>query len=881
MSILRRLLNLWRGRSLDRDFDDELRFHTEMRVDANIRAGMSRPDAEAEARRHMGSTLLVKENMREARVMCWIESVAHDFHYGARLLIRRPLATALAVLTLSLGIGANVAIFSLLNAALLKPLPLPEADRLVTIVDVFTANGLTRAGPTVPELIDVRKMSPNLQNLSFFDTRDFQLTGGDEPLRVFGARVDALFLTVLGIRPAHGRLFQQGENLPGQDRVVVITDGLWRRNFGGDPSVVGRQIVLNGAASTVLGILPPDFSSDDGAPEPIEIFVPFPMNDTYTLRTAPFANVRRVIAIARLKNDYSIQAAATELQSISRVLKNDHPELYRTGSDGRDTGFVMDVIPLKEAITAGSRSTLMLLFAAVGLVLLIACVNTAQFLLSQWMEREPEVAVRRALGAGGMRLFRQFFIETVILAALGGIAGLLQVAWLIRAFRSFFSSTIPVVLIGSVEIDGTVLAFTAVVALVTTMLCAFVPALRLSRLQPALRDAARGLAAGRSRSRHILIGVEVAISAMLLIVAGLLVQSLHKLQNAPAGYSADGVMVLRMRMLAASPEAILPQYVERVAAIPGVDSAALADASLFGPANVEFAIESRADDAATLSIQSAGYRIVSPDYFKTLRIPLLDGRTFTDQDAAGRLPVAIVNEEMVRRFWPGRSPIGDRIRAGAGPREATMTIVGVAGNVRPVLEQTAEPQIYVPYLQQTEPNKILLVRSSTSNHVDVAAIKAAIRSVQPEQAMFNIQPLTEIVRRSSADSRTIAMLLAGFAALALFMSVTGVYTVVSYLTSRRTKEIAIRVAVGAKARDVLHLVGSQTLVATLAGLGFGLLGSIASGAALRRTLAGVMRVEPVTLVLVSGLYLAVVICAICVPALKAVRVDPSTILRTD
>jgi len=867
------------ARAIARDFDDELRFHTEMRVDANIRAGMSRPDAEAEASRHMGSTLRVKEDMREARVMCWIQSVAGDFHYGARLLTRRPLVTALAVLTLSLGIGANATIFSLLNAALFQPLPLPDPDRLVAIVDVFTVDGRNEAGPTIPELIDVRKMSPNLEGLSFFDTRDFELSGGDEPVRAFGARVDALFLSALGVRPAYGRFFQQGENLPGQDRVAVITDGLWRRNFGSDPAVVGRNLVLNGVPTTVLGILPTDFSFDYASFEPIEIFVPFPMNDTYTQRSAPFANVRRVTAIARLKQGYEMQMAATELQAISQVLKKDHPELYRN-AEGNDIGFSMDIMPLKQAITGRTRPTLMLLFAAVGLVLLIACMNTAQFLLSQWIEREPEVAIRGALGAGRLRLFRQFFAETLILAVLAGIAGLVQVIWLIRALRTFFADAVPVVLIGRIEVDGWVLAFTAVIALGTTIACAFFPAFHLARLQPALKEAARGLASGRSRSRHTLIGIEVAISALLLVIASLLIQSIRELQNVPAGYLADGVLTLRMRIQGSGPT-VLPQYLERVAAIPGVDSVAVADPSLLGPANVPFSIESRGNDAATLSQQFAHYRIVSPDYFNTLRIPLVEGRTFTNQDSGGGPPVVIVNQEMARRFWPGRNPIGDRIRAGVGPRAATMTIVGIVGNVLPILREAAEPQIYVSYLQQNEPNQFLLVRSSTSNFVDIAAIKKAIRSVRPEQAMFSIQPLTAVVGRATSDPRMIAGLLGAFASLALFMSVTGVYTVVSYLTSRRTKEIAIRVAVGAKTRDVLRLVGTQTLIATFAGLGFGLVGSIASAAALQRTLAGVMRVEPLTLVLVSGLYLAVVISAICVPALKALRVDPSTVLRID
>jgi len=517
--------------------------------------------------------------------------------------------------------------------------------------------------------------------------------------------------------------------------------------------------------------------------------------------------------------------------------------------------------------------------AAVGLVLLIACVNTAQFLISRSLDREAEVAVRGALGAGHGRLIAQFLTEAIILGAAGGTLGLLLVVWLNRALLSILPARYGLTLIGKLEIDAAVLGFVLVLTLVTTLLSGLVPAFRFGRRDPVQGMAGRGIVPARSRGRQILIAVEVALSALLLVVAGLLLDSLHQLQSAPSGYSANGILVMQMRMgdraLAAR-----QQFLEQVAATPGVESVSLADWPLPLGTDTDFAIEGEADDAATLSRQLAGYRMVSPEYFSTLRIPLREGRVFTNEDIAGRTAVAIINEGMARQYWPGQSPLGRRIRSGPGPRNAMLTIVGVVGDVRPVF-QTAVPQIYVPNFQQTEPNQTLLVRSATTAAISPEAVKKAIRSVVPEQPVFNIRSLTEIVAQSFADQRAIAFILGSFAFLALFMSVTGVFTVVTYLTSRRTKEIAIRLTLGAESRRVLRLLAGQTLLWTVIGLVLGLAGSVAASTALRATLRGLVRLDPVMLGFVAGLYLVLVTAAICLPAMKALRVDPASTLRVD
>ena len=880
MSIFRRFLNLWREDSLQREFNDELRFHLEIRIEANMRSGMSRDEAEREARQQLGSLAGVREGMREARLISWIDTLGRDLRHGARLLFRQPVLASLAVLTLSLGIGANTTIFSLLNAAVLKPLPFPDADRLVAIVEGFRTDGSVGIPPTVPELIDVRKASRTLEGLSFYDTRDYQINGGSEPERVFAARVEASFLALLGAKPSYGRLFRTDENQPGRDHVVILSDTLWRRNFGSDPSVIGKSIIVNDAAATIVGVLPPAFSFDYQSSERIEMYVPFLMSDTYTSRDAPFVNVRHVSALARIKPQYTVESAAAEIQTISNSIAIAYFALYRRGSDSQDTGFFMTAVSLHQSLTGSTRDVMALLFAAVALVLLIACVNTAQFLLSRSMERQSEVAVRNALGAGRGRLVAQFLTEALILGAAGGALGLLEAFWLNKAVLAILPARVPLALVGQIRIDSVVLAFTVGMTLLTTVACGLLPALRFGHRDPAPSLVGRGLVPVRARGRQVLITVEVALSAMLLVVAGLLTQSLRVLQNTPPGYSADGVVVMQMRMADRALES-RPRFLEQVAAIPGVESAALADSPLPLGTNTDFAIEGEPSDAATLSRQIASYRMVSPGYFHTLRIPFRAGRAFTNEDVAGRPAVAIVNDEMVRRFWPGQSAVGRRIRAGQGPRSAIVTIVGVVGNVRPAFQRTAIPQIYVPNFQQTEPNQTILVRSATAAAVSSEAVKQAIRSIVPEQPLFNTRPLAEIATLPMADQRTIAVLLGSFALLALFMSVTGVFTVVTYLTSRRTKEVAIRLAIGARSRNVLGLLAGQTLLWTTVGLALGLAGAIEASKALRGALRGVLQLDPFTLVFVSGLYLILVAAAICVPAFKALRVDPGSILRVD
>jgi putative ABC transport system permease protein len=822
---------------------------------------------------------LAQEDMREARFARWPDDLARDVRHAVRVFGRQPFLTSLTVLTLSLGIGANAAIFSTLNAALFRALPFPAAARLVSIVD-RTDQGAS--GPTIPECLDVRAWTTTLENLSFFDTRDFQINGGSEPVRVFGARVEPGFLTILGARPALGRLFngRDGSADGGGEPVVVLSDGLWRRNFGGDPNAIGRTLVVNGVSSTIVGILPAEFAMDVLSIEPIDLYVPYPMIPAYTSRTAEFSSVRRVFAIGRIKASESIASTTAELATIAGTLTRQYPALYRAPGGEGQARFTIDVEPLHDTISRRSRPVLLMLAGAVGLVLLIACVNAAQFLLAQAIEREPEVALRRALGASGTRLIRQFLSESLLLAGTAAALGLVQAFWLTRALRMLLLPGLRVV--GNIGIDLPVLGFTAVVAMATSICCGLVPTLRFSSVLPHARLDTRPTSRS-GRSRQFFIAIEVALSLVLLVQAGLLLHSLQVLQREQTGFSPEAVTVMRIRGMAAGsgPGEGYRRYLERIAAVPGIEAAAITSGVLPGRPATPFTIVGRAADGATLARQSASYQIVSPSYFSVLRIPLRDGRTFSDDDVATRPPVAIINESLARQYWPGESPLGRQIHSGLGPREATMTIVGVVGNVRPLLQSGDAPQIYVSYLQQSEANVALLLRSRPGPAVPVESVKAAIWSVEPRQAVFDIRSLDDILWRSMQGQRVIAALIGAFAVLAFVMSVGGIFTVVSYLTSRRVKEIALRRAIGASNSDVMWLLAAQTFRWAVAGMAVGVAGAFLAQGALRAAVAGVVQLEPSFVAGVAGAYLLIVAAAMTAPGLRALRVDPAAALRAE
>jgi putative ABC transport system permease protein len=818
--------------------------------------------------------------MRQARMATWLDGLGGDLRHGLRVFGRRPLLTGLVVLTLSLGIGANAAIFSVFQAVLLRPLPYPAADRLVLLTDGRRGErGVT--SPTIPELVDVRASSRSFDGVTFFDTRDFQVAGGNEPQRVIGARVEPLFLSILGVRPELGRIFGEADGGSGTSNVVLLGNGLWRQNFGADHAVVGRTLTINGAAHEIVGVLPETFSFGFLSPTSVDLYVPYPTSPEYMSRAGQFANVRRVNALARLAPGVSLETASAELSAIARSMATDHPDLYPARADGGDSGFFMSAEPLRASINRGSRPVLLMLLGAVVLVLLIACVNTAQFLLAQALEREPEVALRTALGAGRGRLVRQFSSEALLLTGAAGVVAIAQALWLTTVLRGLVPGSTQ--LVGDVGLDGSVLVFLLGVTMATAFASVLGPAFRFSRVNLVRGLDTRAAGPSRGRLRQAFIATEVAISVVLLVSAGLLLASLNELQRAQGGFSTEGVTILRMRGIGggAAMTDIYARYLQQIASVPGLDAAGMTSSVLPGRPGLGFSIVGEAADTSLRSRQQSSYQIVSAGYFAALGIPLEAGRLFTDEDAAGRPPVAIINREMAQQFWPGADPIGRQIRAGEGPRDATMTIVGIVGNVRPPFQAGDVPQLYVSYRQQSEANIALVVRTPAQSAVPVAAIKQAIWSVDPRQAVFGVDTLEQQLSRATSGPRAIAVLIGGFAALALAMSISGIYTVITYLVSRRFKEIAVRRAIGATSRDVVWSLAGPTLRWTIAGLAAGSAGAVAGTRVLRAAVTGVMPLDTTLTAMVTGTYLIVVCLAIVAAARGALRIDPAAALRAD
>jgi putative ABC transport system permease protein len=881
MSWLHRLRNRWREDDLARDFDAELRFHLDARTEANLRRGMTPEDAAREARRHLGNLTRAREEMRAARVATWFDGLGADVRHGIRVFAHHPLLTCLAVLTLSLGIGANAAIFSVCEAVLLRPLPYSGAERLVVLLD-GRLEDRTVTTPTIPELLDVRASARSFDALTFFDTRDFQLAGGEEPERAVGARIEASFFSTLGVRPALGRLFDDVDSRSGNAAIVVLGSGLWRRNFGADPAVVGRTLTINGEPCQIIGVLPDSFSFAFLSSASIDLFLPYPTSPDYMSRSGQFANVRRVSAIARLAPGVALEGAAAELAATSATIAAAHPELYPLHGDP-DPGYLMTARPLRELLTRNSRPVLLLLFGAVAVLLLVASVNTAQFLLAQAIEREPELALRTALGADRGRLIRQFVTEALLLAGTGGLLGMVNALWLIRVLIPLVPRATPV--IGTIGLDAPVLAFLLLVTIATAIASVLAPVLRTPRGSLAGRLGTRGTDAGRGRLRQVLIATEVALSVVLLVCAGLLLRSLFELQRAQGGFVVDGVTVLRMRGMSnggPSTGDLYQRYLAQVAGIAGIEGAGVSSSVLPGRPGVSFTIVGDANAPARAAAQQqASYQIVSGGYFGVLGIPLEAGRLFTDDDTSVRPPVAIVNREMARRFWADGSPVGRQIRAGEGPRAATMTIVGVVGNVRPPFQVGEVPQIYVSYRQQSEPNIVLTVRTASRTPAPVAAIKRAIWSVEPRQAVFDVDSLESQLALAMTSQRALARLLAGFAALALAMSISGVYTVITYLVYRRFREIAIQRAIGATGRDVMWSLARPTLGWTFAGLITGAAGAVACSRGLRAAVTGVVPLNLSLTTAVAAAYLCVVVLAIAAAARGALRIDPAVALRAE
>jgi predicted permease len=904
MAIFQRLLNVFRPVRLDRELNDELEFHREMRLRRLRERGLGEAEAEAEVNKRMGNVSVAKEEMRDARVVQWLASSLQDLRHGLVLLRRDSGISALIILVLALGIGGNAAIFSLLKAAFLDPLPYRDSTRLVTIIVRRDLVASPERNPTVPEYIDIRNRAHMLDDSACVDFRDFQLTGTDEPARVFAARVTASFFPLLGISPSMGRTFFAEESLPGRNQVVLVSDAFWRGKMAADTGAVGKTLRLNGDPFLVVGVLPPEFSFDYpslGVPEPPETYVPYLMDADATERPTPQPpagadgiahpystrprrtfNPGLVRVLARLREGSRLAQAASELQSIANSLVHEYPDLYHM-PHGEIPTMAFVPRPLREAIVGSQRALLGLLLGGVGVLLLIACANTAQLLLARGLRRGREVAVRAALGASRLRLIRQFLLEGLVLAVCGGAAGLLFSGTVARILVGLFPERNPI--IESAHTDPRLMGFTLGLSLLSALIFAIVPAIKGSMWSPGSVITAR-LAIGQgNRWRHGMMAVEAALSVFLLCGAGLVGQNLWKLVSTPPGFDPNHVLAMQLRLSPEREQAARPipsvayqEYLEKVQAIRGVESAAIVQGPPLRPAVGGYhEIIGQANGPDAYRRQIAWSHLISPDYFRTLRIPLLAGRTFNNDDGVGRPQVVIVNREFVRRFGIEVDPIGRKIDPGE-----PWTIVGVVGDVRMNGLDTAPfPEVYAPLMQVFNPNVYVLVRSTLPPGELVTRVKTAIRSSFADQAVFKVETMEQVLSSSQAEPRFYAFVIGAFALLALAMAASGMYSVISCLVSQRTGEIAIRIALGASRGAIVNTILGTTSVWVSVGLAGGLGLALAANRMLRGLTNSATQTSPFMYGAALVFFLVVTLLAAYLPARRASRLDPAMALRCE
>jgi putative ABC transport system permease protein len=877
---IRRLFRLPFGRkkSAWEGVDEEVRLHLELRTEQLIRSGLSPAAARAEAERRFGPLAESRRELeraarhREGRVRWrqWLDALGQDVRYSWRRLVRSPGFTAVAVITLGLGIGANSAIFSVVNTVLLSPLPYAESDRLVGIFSVLTE-------PTVmsgPDFMDIRDQASVFEGLAAYDTETRTLTGAGDAERVPVGAVTPGFFEVLRVRPVLGRTFRPEEMEPGHERVALLSHGFWLERFGGDPGVLGRTITLSGREHEVVGVAPPGFDLPPGR----ALWVPFANEGMFaTARRAMYLSV-----IGRLGAGVTLAEAEAEVSTIAARLEAAYPE--------SNVGYGATVRPLREVVVGDARAPLLVLLGAVGLVLLIACANVANLLLARAAGRAGEFSVRAALGAGKARLVRHLLTESVMLGALGGALGLLLAVLGTRILLALGPEGIP--RLDEVGVDGTVLAFTAAAALLTGILFGLAPALQVARtnLASSIREGGRGAPGGRgNRLRSGLVVGQTALAVVLLVGAGLLLGSFARMVQVDPGFHSDGVLTFPLSL----PEAAYPEdaqvrdfysrFLDRLETVPGVRSADAVVPGLAGGQSfsLSFTVDGR-EPLAPGESQTLQTRVATAGYFSTAGIPIRRGRAFTEWDREDTPGVLVLNEAAVRSHFPDEDPLGQRITLGwtRGGVSVSGEVVGVVGNVRHFgLASEPVPEVYIPHAQVPNAGMTVVLRTAGDPLAVAGPVRAALRELDPSLAAGTFVPLEDQLSSSVAQPRFYALLLSLFAAVALTLAAVGILGVMSYLVAQRTREIGIRMALGADARAVHRLVIGRGMLLTVAGLALGIPATFALTRVIESQLYGVEPGDPATLAAVAVLLTAVAFLSSYIPSRRATRIDPMVALR--
>ena len=874
---LRRVLGLFRRREIDGRLDEEIRFHLDMQTEKNLRFGMSPDVARRAALLHFGGAERWKEAARDEVRSRPLEDAIQDLRYAVRTLRQSPAFTLTAVITLAVGIGANTAIFSAVDGVLFKPLPFAGADRVVTLFQRDVKKGLDRQDAAPGNFLDWRARARSFSSLAAAEPYSLTLEGAEGPENVRNWNVTEGFFDVLGVRAHLGRLFEPADFEIGREQVVVISHDSWQRRYGGERSIVGRRIRLERAAATIVGVLPPNVSYPGGR----EMWSPKVFEeDERQARGSAYYKV-----IGRLAPGVTEERASAEMRSVAAQLAREYP---RTNAD-----ISASVVPIGEYLVGHVRPALLLLLGAVGLVLLIACANVANLLLARTTRRGRELAIRAALGAGRWRVVRQLLAESLLLALVSAVAGVLLAHWSVGAIRALSPANLPRV--GEMQVDARALLFALGAALLTTLLFGLAPSLRAARtaIHDDLRAGGRTLVgSGRQQSlRRLLVVGEVALAVLLLVGAGLLVRSFTTLINVDRGYRSDHVLtasvfVWQWNETPAKRAAFIEDAVSRLAALPGVEASG-ATSSLpipdrIGPSQGQFTIEGH-PVAKPGDALGAHVSIVTPGAFDVLRIPLRAGRLFERSDDPSRTLVALINETSARRHWPGENPIGKRIHlrfgrfAGGGEERE---IVGVVADVRQSgLDAPPEPAIYVPHAQSPTGSIVLVLRTRGDPATALPALRSTLASMNRELPIATAATLDALLDDTMKPRRFSLLLLGSFSLTALVLAVIGVYGLIAQSAAERTQEIGVRIALGARGGNVLALVMRQGLAPAVVGTTVGLVAAAGLTRMLRGMLFEVTPLDGLTFAVVPAVMLATAVLACWLPAWRATRLDPLLALR--
>ena len=879
---------LWRV-PLDREVDEELAFHLEMRTRELIARGVDPAAAREQALSRIGDLPRLKQACvhigrkrdREMRLTQWLEEFGDDVRFAARQLTRAPGFALVAALTLALGIGATTAIFSVVHAVVLRPLPFPDPHRVMFLGEDFAGRGQP-SDVSVGNFVDWRTHARSFSGLAALQHFSFNLSDDDQPERVVGARVTHTWFSVLGIAPLHGRVFTGAEDAPGSDRVAVLSHRLWTRRYGGNPSIVGREIRLNAQPFTVIGVMPPEF---DVTADAEELWTPI----AFTPEQLATHDEHYLTVIGRLAPGASVPQAAAELRTIYAQMQKLYP-----GDSQVNPGLVE---PFHQQLVGDYRQRLLVLLGAVALVLLIACGNVANLLLARGGIRAREIALRAAIGAGRGRIVRQLLTETLVLAAAGATLGV-AVAWLaVPAFVAYSPEGVP--RLEQARVDGSVLAFGLGAAMFSALVAGLAPALRAAHtdLRGTLNEGGRTGTSGRDSVRTVLVAAEVALAIVLLVGAGLLVRSALHLQRVDPGFDPRGVLTARVTLPAAryeEPDRVVQAFEDVVSALaetPAVASAGAATGAPLTPGGNGNGLLPEGKAVDENNFINARLAIATLDYFRTLRMPLVRGRLFTADDRRGAPRVTVVNEAAARALFPGEDPLGKRFGCcdGTPASPGWRIIVGVVRDVRsrgPA--QDPRPEFFLPIAQAPDPvwtwiqrSMTLVARSRTGDAAALtAAVREAVKRIDPTLPVYQVRSMEQRLQASVAQARfnTLLMLLLG--GIGLVLSAVGVYGVIAYFVTQRQQEIGIRMALGAKGADVVRMVVRQGMQPVALGIALGVIGAYAASRLLKSYVFGVTTSDPLTFAAVVALLTAVALVATTLPARRAVRVDPTRVLNS-